>query len=303
MRLLYVMLLGVASAVGLLWAGQFGIGPFVIVNEYEYRIPLLAGAPWRAPLDRPGMTWRIPLVESMESLDKRLQFLDADPVEMLVGSETLIVDYYAIWRIIDPLAFKRSYPGGMGDAQISIQRRLKSRVGATIGKMPLEQVLARARVIEELGGDVTKQLTEKGIEVIDVRINRTELPPDAEAAAYNQMREQRRAISREHRAKGEREARQIRAQADRKARTMLAEARAEAEVTRGEGDATAAAIYAAAYQREPEFYAFVRSLEAYRNTLGARTTMVLPPDHAFFRFLDPSVKLVRPVPRAEEAAQ
>ncbi len=287
MRFLFFLLLLVATAVGLLWAGQFGVGPFVIVNEYEYRVPLLAGAPWREPINKPGMTWRIPIVETMESLDKRLQFLDADPVEMLVGSETLIVDYYAIWRIIDPLAFLRSYPGGMEDAQVSIQRRLKSTVGATIGKMPLDQVLARARVIEELGGDVTAQLTEKGIEVIDVRINRTELPPDAENAAYNQMREQRRAISREHRAKGEREAREIRAQADRKAHTLLAEARANAEVTRGEGDATSAAIYAAAYQQGPEFYAFVRSLEAYRKSLGSKTTMVLPPDHGFFEYLAP----------------
>ena len=287
MRSLFLLLLAVASGVGLLWAGQFGIGPFVIVNEYEYRLPLLLGAPWRETIDQPGMTWRIPLVETMDSLDKRLQFLDADPVEMLVGSETLIVDYYAIWRIIDPLAFRRSYPGGMQDAQLAIQRRLKSRVGATIGKMPLEQVLARARVIEELGEEVTAQLTIKGIEVIDVRINRTELPPDAEAAAYNQMREQRRAISREHRAKGEREAREIRARSEREARTTLAEARSKSEITRGEGDAQAAAIYAAAYQKAPEFYAFVRSLEAYRKTLRERTTMVIAPGHEFFRFLEP----------------
>jgi len=287
-RKLFVLLLVVAAIVGTVWAGQFGWGPVVIVYEHEYKIPLLLGAPWRDPISQPGLTWRIPLFETMETLDKRLQLLDAKPAEMLIGEGALVVDYYAIWRINDPLEFRRSYPGGVEDANLAIQRRLEAQVAATVGRMPLEQLLARSEVIGDLGEEVSLKLAEKGVEVIDVRINRTELPREAEEAAYAQMREQRRKISREHRASGDRQAREVRAKADREALTMLAEASSRAEVTRGEGDARAAAIYASAFERDPEFYAFVRSLEAYRATLGRGTTMVMPPDHEFFRYLDPS---------------
>lgn len=289
-RVLFLLLVGLASVAGVLWAGQFGYGPVVIVNEWEYRIPLLLGAPWREPIREPGIAFRIPFIETMESIDKRLQLLDAPPAEVPIESESMIVDYYAIWRISDPLEFRRSFPGNVQDATTVIQRRLQSEVGATVSKMPLALLLGRARVLSELSADASETLAAKGVEILDVRINRTELPERAESSAYQQMREQRHAKSRELRARGEREAREIRAKADREARTLLAQARSEAEVIRGQGDAQAASIYAEAYGRDPEFYAFVRSLRAYRATLGENSMMVLPPDHAFFRFLDPSHK-------------
>lgn len=287
MRKLLLLLLLVAALVGTVWAGQFGWGPVVIVYEYEYKIPLLLGAPWRDPIDEPGLVFKIPFVETMLTLDKRLQYLDAKPAEMLIGEGAMLVDYYAIWRISNPLEFQRSYGGSVATANLAIQRRLESAVTATIGRMKLEELLARAKVFDQLGEELSRTLAEKGVEVVDVRINRTELPREAEDAAFAQMREQRRKISREHRARGEREAREVRASAEREARTMLAQARAKAEITRGEGDAQAAAIYAAAYDQDPEFYAFLRSLQAYRATLGEGTTMVIPPGHEFFRYLDP----------------
>lgn len=288
MRVLYLLLILLASTAGVIWAGQYGYGPVVIVNEWEYRIPLLLGAPWREPISEPGLAFRIPFIETMESIDKRLQYLNAAPAEVPIENEVMIVDYFAIWRISDPLEFRRSFPGLIEDATPVISRRLQSEVGATVSKMPLSQLLGRARVLSELGEDVSASLRAKGVEILDVRINRTELPERAEQAAYEQMREQRHAISREHRARGETEAREVRAKASREARTLLAQATAGAEKIRGEGDAESAAIYAEAYDRDPEFYAFVRSLETYRATLGTRTTMVLPPGHALFRFLDPS---------------
>lgn len=305
MRVLVWLLVGLAGMAGVLWAGQFNYGPVVIVNEWEYRIPLLLGNPWRDPISEPGIAFRIPFIETMETINKRLQYLDAPPAEVPIESETMIVDYFAIWRISDPLAFRRSFPGNIKDATTVIQRRLQSEVGATVSKMPLEQLLGRARVLSELSEDASATLAAKGVEILDVRINRTELPERAESAAYQQMREQRHAKSRELRARGEREAREIRAKADREARTLLAQARSEAEVIRGEGDAEAAGIYAEAYGRDPEFYAFWRSLQAYRATLGENSTMVLPPDHPFFRFLDPSRRpwdLGLPAPKKKPAA-
>ena len=305
MRRLFLLLVVLASVAGVLWAGQFGYGPIVIVNQWEYKIPLLLGAPWREPVSEPGIAFRIPFIETMVTIDKRLQYLDAQPAEVPIEDEVMIVDYYAIWRISDPLQFRRSFPGLEKDAATVIQRRLQSEVGATVSKMPLEKLLARAQVLQALGEEVSVTLRAKGVEILDVRINRTELPDRAESAAYDQMREQRRANSRELRARGEREAREVRAKADREARTLLAQARSEAEVIRGEGDAQAAAIYADAYGRDAEFYAFVRSLEAYRATLGENSTMVVPPDHAFFRFLDPSrgaFDLGLPAPTAKGSA-
>ncbi|MDE0886529.1 MAG: protease modulator HflC [Myxococcota bacterium] len=290
MRLFFALLILLGSLAGMIWAGQYGVGPAVVVNEWEYKIPLLLGAPWRESLSEPGLTWRLPLVEEMVTIDKRLHFLDAEPVEMQIESERLAVDYYAVWRVVDPLLFRRSFSRLEQGAETVIQRQLKSVVGAAVGRMSLQDLLARAELVGDLGGEVSKNLAAKGIEIVDVRINRTELPMEAKSAAYDQMREQRRAISREHRARGEREAREIKAKADREARTLLAKASSLAEITRGQGDAEASAIYAQAYGEDPEFYAFVRSLEAYRETLSENTTMVLSPEHAFLRYLDPEIR-------------
>ena len=287
MRLFFALLVLLAAVAGALWAGHFGYGPIVIVNQWEYKIPLLLGSPWREPIGEPGITFRWPLIETMVTIDKRLKYLDARPAEVPIESEVMIVDYFAVWRVSDPLAFRRSFPGLDRDAKTVIQRRLQSEVGAKISKMPLEQLLGRSQVLTALSEEVGKSMSARGVEIVDVRINRTELPERAEEAAYEQMREQRRAISRELRARGQREAREVRAKADREALTLLAQARSQSEIVRGEGDAQAAAIYAQAYQKDPDFYAFLRSLEAYRQTLGPKSTLVLPPDHTFFRYLDP----------------
>jgi len=290
MKWIFSLLLLFGAAAGTIWAGQFGLGPAVIVNEWEYKIPLLLGAPWRESLSEPGLTWRLPLVEEMVTIDKRLKFLDAEPVEMQIESERLAIDYYAIWRVVDPLLFRRSFPRGAQGAEKVIQRQLKSVVGATVGRMSLTELLARSKLVNELDQEVSANMAAKGIEIVDVRINRTELPDEAKTAAYDQMREQRRAISREHRARGEREAREIQARANRDARKIRAEARSQAEITRGQGDAEAADIYARAHGADPEFYAFLRSLQAYRETLSQNTTLVLSPDHEFLRYLDPRIR-------------
>jgi membrane protease subunit HflC len=280
-----LLLILVAVLVGSIWLGQYGVGPVVITNEDEFNLILTLGNPTRDPITEPGLTLRTPFLDTVVTLDKRLQYLNAEPAALLIGNETMLVDYYAIWHITDPLAFRRSYPRER-DAEVALQARLKSLVGATIGRLPLQLVLSRGAVLDDLDSELSAALEGKGIEVVDLRINRTELPKDTEASAFARMREERRAISREHRAKGEREARELRAKAEREARTLQAEARSRAEVARGQGDAEAAAIYADAYGRDAEFYSFVRSLQAYRATLGERTTMVLPPDHDFFRYLD-----------------
>lgn len=280
--LLLLLWVLIVSAVAGLWAGQYGYGPVVVTQEWQYHIVLRLGAPVRT-LSEPGVSLRIPFLETLLVRDKRLQYLAVEPSEMIVGNETLLVDYYAIWQITDPLAFSRSYPS-MAAAERVIRARLQSRVNDKISSLPVEAILARSNVLGDIAVQSTESLSESGVAVVDLRISRTDIPKQNEEATFNQMREQRLAIAREHRARGEREAREIRAKADREARTLRAQAQSQAEITRGEGDAEAAGIYAAAYSADPDFYSFVRSLEAYRKSIDEDTTLVLSPEHEFFEF-------------------
>jgi membrane protease subunit HflC len=290
MRFLFLPIVLGGFIVALLWASQMDRGPLVINRADEYRLVLRLGKPI-AELSEAGLAGmyapRIPFVDEVLVFDKKIQYLNAAATEIeIAGNERLIVDYYVLWQIASPLEFRRSFPLGSSEAKKRIQRTVGALVGDSVGNLTMAELLARAEILNSLDERATEELESNGVRIIDVRINRTELPLRTEKATFEQMREQRRAISRQKRAVGAREAREIRAKANREAREMVARANAKSEVTRGEGDAEAARIYAEAYSRDPEFYAFVRSLEAYRKTLGQKTTLVVPPDHEFFRFLD-----------------
>lgn len=290
MRGLSILIVLGAIVVGLLWAAQVDRGVFVINRADEYRLVLRFGQPVKELKEAglAGMWWRIPFVDQVQVFDKKIQYLSAAAAEIeIAGNERLIVDYYVLWQIESPIDFRRSFPQGASEARKRIQRTVGSLVGNAVGTLTMAELLARAEALESLDERATEELASNGVRVIDVRINRTELPLPTESATFEQMREQRRAISRQKRAMGEREAREIRAKAEREARESVAQARADSEVLRGEGDAEAARIYANAYSKDPAFYGFVRSLEAYRKTLGEKTTIVVPPDHEFFKYLDP----------------
>jgi membrane protease subunit HflC len=289
MRLFFVPIVFGAAAVGIIWGAQIDFGPLVINRVDEYRLILRFGNPI-AEITEPGIAGlRIPLVDEVLVFDKKIQYLNAAATEIeIAGNERLIIDYYVLWQIDSPLDFRRSFPKGTTEARKRIQRTVGSLVGDAVGTLTMAELLARAEALDSLDEQATLELASNGIRILEVRINRTELPLPAENATFEQMREQRRAISRQKRAVGARVAREIRAKADREARELVAQANADSEVLRGEGDAKAARIYADAHSRDPEFYAFVRSLAAYRKTLGDGTTMVVPPDHEFFKYLDPN---------------
>jgi membrane protease subunit HflC len=283
MRFLFGLLVLGAVVVAALWAAQIDRGPLVINRADEYRLVLRWGDPV-AELKEAGVAgmWgpRIPFLDEVLVYDKKIQYLSAPATEVEIGAnDRVIVDYYVLWQIDSPLAFRMSFPGNISDAQARIQNTVGSLVGDEIGKLSMRELLARSEALDALAVDATRELSDEGVRVIDVRVNRTELPLPSQKSTFEQMREQRRAIAREKRAVGERQAREI-----------LAEAKAAAEVMRGEGDAEAAHIYAAAYGKDAEFYAFTRSLEAYRHTLGRKTSLFLSPDHDFFRYLEPGAK-------------
>lgn len=294
-RWLLRLLLLVAIVVGMIWAGEFGFGPVVITKEDESRVIVGLTGP-RSVITEPGWdptVWKIPVVDEVHTFDRRLQYLNAPPLRVLIANnEKLVVDFYVVWRITDPLDFLKNFPQGGDASRLAAENRIeevvKSRLGSRLGGLTLQQLLGRSKLLGKLEEDASENLLGTGLEVIDVRLNRTELPPNAVPSAYAQMREQRKALARESRALGERRAREVVAKAERLAATTLAKARADSERTRGEGDAGATQVFASAYQKDPEFYSFVRSLEAYRNSLKTGTTMVLSPSHEFLRYLESS---------------
>jgi membrane protease subunit HflC len=298
-RLLALLVFLVAVGVAGVWTsnirlpGGYAVSPVLVTTETQHNILLMpvTGREYKQ-LSDPGATWMVPFSRVI-TLDRRLQLLNADPVKVVIsGGENLLMDYYVAWRIDDPAAFIRNFPqaqtdarGGMQMARDRIQESVKGIVGETVARLDITELLARNEALESLTAQANEQIQETGVSIVDIQISRTELPPNSLAAAYSQMREQQRAIARETRVRGERLAREARATAEKQARATLAEAHAFAERTRGAGDAGAARTYADAYGRAPDFYAFVRSLEAYRKTIDERTTLVLSPDHEFFKFL------------------
>jgi membrane protease subunit HflC len=287
-RLVFLGLVVSAALVALVWAGELGLGPIVITHEDEQKIIMLFGNP-RKVITRPGASLRIPFVEEVRTFDARRLDLNVEPTLIQTrDEERIVVDNYVVWRIAEPLLFYQSFPGGKQQAEGQIDRVVRADVREVIGQRTVPELLGRSRV--EIMTTITQQsdleLRPRGIEVVDVRINRTELPPGTIENVYARMRTERERLARKLRAEGEEEARRIRAEADRDARVLRAEARRDAEVTSGRGDADAARIYAEAYSRDVEFYGFVRSLEAYRKTIGAKTTLVLPPSSEFFKLFE-----------------
>jgi membrane protease subunit HflC len=288
-RLLLVVLGVVAAAVGLIAAGSVGWGPVVITREDEQKIILRLNEARR--VTEPGVSLRLPVIEQIRKYSRRWLYLntEADTIQTRDG-EQLTVDNYVIWKIADAIEFTRSFPGTMGmlEAQKRLDRAVRDDVREVIGRHTLTEVLNEKRepVMRSITEKTRSTVAEYGIEVADVRINRTELPKQTEGSVFARMVTERERLAKKNRAEGEEQARRIRAEADREARVIVAEARRDAEIARGQGDAEATRIYAEAYATDPEFYAFMRSLEAYEKTIGEHTTLVLSPKSEFFRFFE-----------------
>lgn len=284
-RLLVLILVLVAGLAALVWAGALGIGPVLITKEGQQKIVLLFGNPVNVQKE-PGLSWRVPILDNVIEFDARLLYVNSPASEIQTrDQERIVVDNYVVWRIADPEAFYRSFRGDVGRAEQRINDVVKADVREEIGRRTISEVLTDSRdeIVKAIADQSRSELGEAGIDVKDVRINRTELPEKTTANVYARMRTERERLARKSRAEGEEEGRRIRAEADREARVTVAEAERDKSILEGEGDARAAAIYADAYNADPEFYGFVRSLEAYRKTIGAGTTLVLPPNSEFFR--------------------
>jgi len=285
--LLLVVLVG-ALALLALTAGNLGLPPVVITREGEQKLVLFLREV--RTVTRPGISLAIPFVEEVRTYPSNWLLESTEALEIQTkDGEQLLIDYYTVWRVGSPRDFVREFPGGMEPAEQQIDRVVGDGVRKVIGRHTLGEVLTeRAPIIAAITENARKAFAPVGIEVADVRINRTELPSGAEESVYARMKTERERLAKKNRAEGDERARQIRAGADREARVIVASGRRESEIARGQGDAEAARIYAEAYGADPEFYAFVRSLEAYRTAVDGDTTLVLSPDAEFFRFFESS---------------
>lgn len=258
------------------------------VNEWQQALVIRLGKPLEPIAAAPGLYFRIPLIEEVVYFDKRLLEYDAQPREVLtVDKQQIVIDNYSRWRITDPLRFYQTVRNEMG-AQSRLDDIIYSNLRENLGRHTLGEIVSdrRSELMVEVAGRSDEKMREFGIEVVDVRIKRADLPEKNQQNVFNRMQTERERQAMKFRAEGEEEARKVRSEADKQVEIIMAEARRDAEILKGEGDALAARVFADAYGRDPEFYRFVRSLEAYRKALGEDTTLVLSPDSDFFRILE-----------------
>ncbi|OQX01904.1 MAG: HflC protein [Thiothrix lacustris] len=238
---------------------------------------------------QPGLHFRLPFVNTVSKFPARIQTLTSKPEQFLTGEKKYVtVDFFVKWRIQDVSAFYRSTGGGrIGDAENRLEQLMKDGLRNEFSRRTIEQALSAERGnimkgLESKSNEVAKQL---GIEIVDVRVSRIDFPDTVSDSVYERMRSDRKRVAQDFRSRGKEEAAKIEATADREATITKAEAYKESETVRGEGDAKAADIYARAYQQDAEFYAFYRSLTAYRNSIGKNgDVMVLEPNSEFFRY-------------------
>ena len=259
-----------------------------IVDQTEQALLLQFGKPLRV-VTEPGLRIKQPFIQNVVIYDKRLLDFEPPPEEVIASDQKrLIVDTYARYRITDPLLFYQT----VGSETI-VRARLGALVSGSlrqvIGNVTLSALLSpqRAAIMRRIRDEVAGQAKPLGIEVVDVRIRRADLPPQNSEAIYARMRSERQQQAALYRGQGTQAAKTVRANADRERTVILADAQRNAQKVRGDGDAKTIQIYAEAYGQDKKFFAFYRSLQAYRDALtGNTTSFVLNPSNSFFRFFE-----------------
>jgi len=267
-----------------------GSSTLYVIQETETAVKLRFGRLIESDI-QPGLHFKIPLAEKIRKFDARVLTLDAEPSSFFtVEKKRLIVDVFSKWRIVDV----ETYYKATGGNEIVAQDRLASRVNDGLrnqfGARTLHEVVSgeRDQLMEHLRDSLNTTVRDSlGLEVVDVRVKGIDLPPEVSEQVYRRMQAEREKEARILRSEGAEQAEKIRADADRQKTVLLANAYRDAEQTRGKGDAQATATYAKAYGKDSEFYAFVRSLNAYREAFSSKGDVLLvDPDSDFFRYLN-----------------
>jgi len=281
-RFSLVVLLGIAL-IGV------GISAFT-VSETEIAIKLRLGQVVRADYE-PGLHWKIPAVHTIRKFPKRILTISDRPERVFTAeNEALEVDFFVKWRIVDPVRFYTSTGGAQVVADDRLSEIIKNAVVTEFGKRTVTEAISagRAELMRDMLETAAATAEDLGVDLIDFRVKQVEFMEDVRNSVYQRMAAERKRIAAERRAEGSALAVEKRASADRERTVILADAYRDSQKIRGEGDATAAEIYANAYNRDPEFYSFYRSIDAYRKSLGKDDLLILDPDNDFFRYLNES---------------
>ena len=259
------------------------------VTETEHALKFRFGEIVRSDYD-PGLHFMTPLVNNVRKFEKRIMTRNYPTDEFLTSEgKQLGIDFYVKWRIADPAAYYRATGGDEEIASVRLGEIVKDGIKGVIARRTIQQVVTaeRTEFIGEVLEVAASGVAELGIELIDVRVKRIDLPPEVSDSVYNRMRQDFVRQATKLRAEGSETSERLRSEADRERTEILSAAYRDAEIIRGEGEAKAADTYAEAYNRNSEFFAFYRSLEAYRKSLGGQNdVLVISPEGEFFKYLD-----------------
>lgn len=282
------------SKIGLVLVAFFAIGLLLAmsmftVDQRQYAIVFQLGEVRRV-LTEPGLNLKWPLIQNVRFFDRRILTLDNPEPERFITSEkkNVLVDSYIKWRIVDPKLYYISVQGDEERAKIRLNQTVNAGLREEFGKKTVHDVISgeRDKIMELMRDKADKDARTIGVEIVDVRLKRVELPNEVSEAVYRRMEAERKRNANQLRSEGSAEAEKIRADADRQREVIIAEAYRDAQKLKGEGDAKATALYAQSFGQNPEFYAFYRSLEAYRASFKSRQdVLVVDPSSEFFKYM------------------
>ena len=268
-----------------------GLSSFFVVDEREKALVTKFGEIQRV-VEKPGLYFKIPFVEEVVPIEDRLMFIQSNDVSVqVVDGRRYRVDTITVLRVKDAVKFRETVGASLSEARVRIATRIESALTQTYGRRTFNAALSkdRAAMMTEIRDAVRPAAVSLGLEIVDVRIRKTDLMQEVLKQTYERMNAERFAEAAQLRAVGRTRGITIRAEADRNKVELVAKARRESEIVRGDGDAKRNSVFAKAFNRDPEFFAFYRSMKAYSKSLGANgTTMVLSPDSEFFKFFNNS---------------
>ena len=276
--------------IGLLAAGVFAFGMSVFtVDQRQFAIIFQLGE-IKHVIAEPGLHFKWPLIQNVRFFDKRILTLDSPDPERFITSEkkNVLVDSFVKWRIVDPKLYYESVGGDEIRAKTRLQQTVNASLREEFGKRTVHDVVSgeRDKVMDEMRGKADLDARKIGVQIVDVRVKRVDLPNEVSESVFRRMEAERKRVANELRSQGSADAEKIRADADRQREIIVAEAYRDAQKIKGEGDAKASALYAQSFGQNAEFYAFYRSLEAYRSSFKAKTdVMVIDPSSDFFKYM------------------
>ena len=267
--------------------GLFLYGSMFTVDMTQHAIVLQMQA-YKKTISEPGLYFKIPFIQDVTYYSKQLLVSDAEPAELItLDKKNLQIDNYSMWRIVDPLQFLKTVRT-VRSASSRLDDIINSELRGELSRHNLIDVVRNTReeIMKNVARESDKKVADMGIEILDVRIKRADLPAKIADSVFNRMRTERERIAKEYRSEGKEEATKIRAETDKEKVIILAEAYKQEQEVRGEGDGQATKIYADAFQQDPGFYSFIRSMQAYKNSFKSDTTFLLSEKSDFLEFLN-----------------